>query len=158
MDNEKPIDYQVVLADLKSRRDQLDQAILAIEAMQGIRSEGAPVAKASSNGGGPAELRRDSFFGMTVLEASKKYLAMVKRPTAGADIAAALKEGGYLFTASKPGDTVTAILNRDDAKNGDVVRIGKAMFGLAEWYPNRPKRKKVSEAAVPAPDAEKPAA
>lgn len=156
MENEKivfkPVDYDVVLADLKAQRDRLDQAIAAIEALQGGGRTGV---QSKGNGAIPAkpdELRPDEFFGLTVLQAAVKYLGMVKRPTSSIDIAKGLVSGGYLFSTDKPNETVAAILNRNDAKGGEVVRISKGLYGLADWYQNRPKRKKVAGGAAEVED------
>lgn len=151
MDNEKPIDYQVVLADLKARRDQLDHAIAVLEvlsagALAAPAASGAPI-KPSSSAAPTSELPRDAFFGMTVLEAAKKYLSMTKRPQSAADITSALQRGGYLFTASKPNETVIALMNRNHAKGGEIARVAKGLYGLTEWYPNRAKRNRKKDEA-----------
>lgn len=138
MDN--PINYQVVLEDLVSRRDQLNNAIAAIE---GIVSSGG-VTSISLSGGSSLSatvIKSDDFFQMTILDATKKYLGIVKRPQTAQEISEALKQGGYLFQTGNPTNTVTSVLSRDTAKGGDIVRTGKSLFGLAEWYPTRPKKK-----------------
>lgn len=68
------IDYGAVLADLKERRAKLDTAIEAIETMMG----GVAVGTARSTT--DANIRPDSFFQMSALEAAIKYLGMVKKP------------------------------------------------------------------------------
>jgi len=141
MSTEKVIDYKVVLADLIARRDQLNAAIAAIEAILGvIGPTGAQDAQP-----GMASIRLDEFFGMTVLDATKKYLGMMKDPQSTPDITNALQRGGYLFQTDKPVNTVTSVLIRDDARGGEVVRVGKGKFALAEWYSNRPKPKRQNE-------------
>lgn len=141
MNNDHSIDYQAVLADLTSRRDKLNDAIAGIEAMLGtVPSAGGDASH--RNDKGPAEIREDSFFGMTILDAAKKFLGMTKRPQSAAQVTDALKQGGYLFQSGNPVNTVGSVLNRSDAKGGDVIRVGRGSFGLASWYPNRPKRKK----------------
>lgn len=79
---------------------------------------------------------------MTVLEATKKFLAMSKRTRTITEITDALKEGGYTFATGNPLGTVSAVLHRTDAKGGEVIRVSKGTYGLAEWYPGRAKRKK----------------
>lgn len=139
MSNEEQTNaYDIVLADLMARRDQLDAAIAAIQAAKGGTSGGT----ASNASGGAPQIRSDEFFGMTVLDGAKKFLAMMKRPQSSQTITDALTRGGYLFSAGNPVATVASVLNRDDGKGGDVVRTGKGMFGLASWYPNRSRRKK----------------
>jgi hypothetical protein len=149
MENEKSVDYQAVLADLKARRDQLDHAIAVLEAVAGQSGgAGMPIsaatAKAQASGAPNGEIAPDAFFGLTVLEAAKKYLGMVKKPKSSVEITNALIQGGYLFSTSKPNDTVLVLMKRSDAKGGEIVRVGQGLFGLGEWYPNRPKRKKTA--------------
>lgn len=141
MSTEETNAYDIVLADLTARRDQLDAAIAAIQSAKGVASGGA---LSSASSGGTPQIRSDEFFGMTVLDGAKKYLAMMKRPQGSQTITDALQQGGYLFSAGNPVATVASVLNRDDGKGGDVVRTGKGMFGLAAWYPNRSRRKKTN--------------
>lgn len=81
----------------------------------------------------PTEIRQDTFFGMTISEAIKKYLAMVKRPQRASDIARALDQGGLLHSSKNWLNTVQATLTR---QRGVVVKLPNG-WGLAEWYPGR---------------------
>jgi hypothetical protein len=132
--------YDLVLADLIAQRDKLNAAIDAIQAIRG----GAPSVTSETprhpNGSGSAKIESDSFFGLTVLEAAKKYLAMVKRPQKAATITEALQQGGYHFSAANPVATVGALLRRDDNAEGEVVKLPDGAFGLASWYKTRPRR------------------
>jgi hypothetical protein len=138
--------YDVVLADLLAQRERLDAAIAAIQALKGgggpTGSGGSNAATQTGNGSGSTKIESDSFFGLTILEAAKKYLSMVKRPQKAGAITEALKQGGYTFSTSSPLPVVASLLNRDDAKGGEIVRVSKGMFGLASWYKTRPKRGK----------------
>lgn len=144
--------YQMVLDDLMARRAKLDAAISAIQEAMGM-----PATAQASNGGssGTSTVRSDSFFGMTVLEATKKFLAMSKRTKTITEITDALKEGGYTFATGNPLGTVSAVLHRTDAKGGEVIRVSKGVYGLAEWYPGRGKRKSTDKNGLqinPAPE------
>ncbi len=88
-------------------------------------------------------LRSDTFFRLSVPDAIKKYLAMAKRPQSPKEIAVALKQGGVLSQAAHFYANVTTALKRLK-DSGDVVNT-KEGWGLAAWYPNKPK------ADVPAP-------
>lgn len=137
--------YDAVLADLKAKRDQIDAAIAALTALAGVTSttSGTNVSMP-----GKATIRPDEFFGMTIVEASKKYLGMMTRPQSGQTITDSLKAGGYLFQSEAPVQTVNSILNRAYNEGGDIVRVGKGMFGLAKWYPNRPRVRRTAEEQV----------
>lgn len=132
--------YDVVLADLIARRDQLNAAIAAIEA---AKAGGGVMAGALQSptlpAGASPQIRQDEFFNMTVLDAAKKYLGMMKRPQSARSVTDALVQGGYLFSSENPITTVAAILNRATTGGGGISRVGKGTFGLAEWYPGRPR-------------------
>lgn len=141
--------YLAVLADLERERDQINGMIALIRKRAGLSSE-EPVAGTSPNGTGPHnpesfELRSDTFFGMVISDAIKKYLNIVKRPRRTAEIAHALEEGGLQHTSKRWFATVQTTLNR---MQGVVVKLPNG-WGLLEWYPGRnfekktfPKRKR----------------
>jgi hypothetical protein len=81
----------------------------------------------------PTEIRQDTFFGMTISEAIKKYLAMARRPQRASDIARALDQGGLLHSSKNWLNTVQSTLTR---QKGEVVKLPNG-WGLAEWYPGR---------------------
>ena len=132
--------YQLVLDDLMARRAKLDAGIAAIQEAMGIT--GPPNGSAAVGANGAGSIRSDSFFGMTVHEAAKKFLTMSKRTKTAQEIADALVEGGYTFATGNPLGTVSTVLHRADAKGGEIVRVSKGTYGLSEWYPGRPKKKK----------------
>jgi hypothetical protein len=136
------VDYSVVLADLKRRREELSTAIALIER---ISLGGAPVGGADpSLGGGepepespprdtlPTKVESDTFFGLSITEATRKYLRMKKRPAATREISDALLEGGYLSQSKDFYANVFASLKRSP----DFVLV-QSKWGLAEWYPGR---------------------
>ena len=146
--------YDAVLSDLRAKRDQIDQAIAAIES---IRSGGpAPVRDStSSNGGqnnngatGPGDL-----LGLSMVEAAKKVLAARRRPLKNSEILEAFKVGGLPLTAKEPINVVGSVLTRHFNDVGDIVRISRGTWGLREWYPNRSWKKEKEEAKVEEPVA-----
>jgi len=143
------IDYTNVLADLKARRVQLDTAIAAIEQLAGVPLSGTASATASGTASltvGEEQVKDDSFFGLSIPDAARKFLGMRKRPASTPDIADALKRGG--LTTLKPetfANTVGSVLNRIGKNEGSIVKVGRGKWGLAEWYPGRRKGKKQND-------------
>jgi hypothetical protein len=142
------IDYAAVRADLIARRDELNSMIAGVEKLlgSGISSAtvktGTPTEVAdhpTDDSGVPSAFRADAFFGMTIVEAAKKYLRAMKKPQTTAQITSALQGGGYLFGSTNAVNTVGAVLHRANNK-GDVLKVGKGSYGLPEWYPGRAKR------------------
>ena len=128
--------YEAVLADLRAKRDQLDQAIAAIES---VRAGGSTVAAQGASGAvdGPG-----AFLGMTIVDAAKKLLASRRQPLKNPDIATAFKMGGLVLQSAEPANTIGSVLTRRSTEVGDVVRVGRGTWGLKEWYPNQNFRKK----------------
>ncbi len=129
------IDYKAVLVDLKARRAALDQAIAGIEAIIG---EGPIPGIPQINGRGPAqEILPDTFVGLNIAEAAAKYLTMVGRPARATEaITDALNRGGLDVTQASVG---TVLLRNHNQGESNVVRVGRGLWGLADWYPQRPR-------------------
>ncbi|TMJ47571.1 MAG: hypothetical protein E6G85_27660 [Alphaproteobacteria bacterium] len=149
--------YDAVLADLKAKRDQIDQAIAAIES---IRAGGpAPVRdSAQGNGtkntadvGGPGDL-----LGLSIADAARKVLAARRQPLKSADILEAFRVGGLPLTSKEPLNVVGSVLTRRFNEVGDVVRVSRGVWGLKEWYPNRSfkKEKEAAKEEEPKPPEE----
>jgi hypothetical protein len=145
------------LADLKAKRDQIDQAIAAIEALRGPST----IPGAQKNGSATSADGPSAFLGMTIPEGAKKLLAARRQPMRNPDIAAAFKVGGLVLNSADPVNTVGAVLSRRANDIGDIVKVGRGTWGLKEWYPGRSFKKKVEqdkeeeedEAEEAAPDA-----
>lgn len=137
--------YEVVLADLRAKRDQIDQAIQAIEQVRsGVAVPGGDQTARASQRVAPDD--PGAFLGMTIVDAAKKLLASRRQPLKNADIAAAFKAGGLHLTSAEPANTVGSVLTRRFNDVGDIVKVGRGTWGLAEWYPNRNfKRKPTSK-------------
>ena len=143
------VDYAAVLADLEARKAQIEAAIAVIKPLValGLPPLVAPVmgpptpSLNGGNGGTTPSIESDTFFGLGILDATRKFLGIRKRPASAPEIAEALRAGGQVnATASETfGNTLGATLSRSEAANGPVVRIGRGKYGLREWYANKPR-------------------
>lgn len=129
-----PINYEAVLADLEARKVQLDSAIVAIKM---IMAQGG--SSPSPNGGGSSTSTGPSdFLGMSIPEATKKYLTASRQKRSTQDVMKALEAGG--LPASKY-TTVYSILRRREKQVGDIINM-QGDWALSEWYPNYRKKLK----------------
>jgi hypothetical protein len=130
--------YDALLADLRTRRARLDAAISVIE---DLVASGDLAGVATTSIGSPSygansdqEIPSDAFFGMTITDATKKYLGMVKKKQSTKQIMDALERGGMPHKAKKFYLTVYTTLRRaDKAKRHEIVKVGND-WGLPEWY------------------------
>jgi hypothetical protein len=129
------IDYKGVLDDLRSRRDALNIAIAALEAISGDTST-PPIQFPTTPSPRPqnrdAEIEHDTFVGQSVATATARYLGMVGRPARSTEeITNALNKGGLKSTSG----TVQTLLSRSHhGPNPIVRRAGRGTWGLPEWY------------------------
>ncbi|WP_038380668.1 winged helix-turn-helix domain-containing protein [Bradyrhizobium elkanii] len=143
-DESKGIDpYETVLADLYAKRDQIAQAIAAIESLRGgiMGSPGGGVAATGSAGtikpnNGSLD-HPGALLGMSIVDAAKALLASKRTPLKNPELAAMFKAGGLHMNSKEPANTIGSVLTRRMAEVGDVVRVGRGTWGLKEWYPNR---------------------
>lgn len=143
--------WDAVLAELIEERKKLDGLIE-------LATERAGRGGGISGTDTPTAIRSDTFFGMKAPEAIRRYLAMVKAPKSPAEIAEALKRGGYTTTSTDLPNTLRTALRR--MEDEDVVQVGSD-WGLADWYPGRARTKKAkgngeSETTTPPADATEP--
>lgn len=131
------IDYRAVLSDLKTRRDALDQAITAVEAILGDSPTAAmPVTAKVSNRMQDLEIQHDTFVGLNILDATARYLGMVGRPARPTEeIANALTRGGISATQ---GSVATILSKSHNSPNPVVMRAGRGTWGLPGWYAANP--------------------
>jgi len=136
--------YKTVLADLEERRTAIDREIEAVKSAMG-RASGEPITSGSSvtNGAEPTKIETDTFFGMTVGKAARKYLRMMGKKQHVRDITDALKRGGVKTNE----ESVSALLRRRADNKGDVVNLGRGEWGLTEWYPSAKRRKTTKQQA-----------
>lgn len=147
MSQEQSIDYRAVLADLEVRRAQLDQVIAGIRLILGEQGEGfsTPSTPDGAKREIPQEVKSDTFFGLSVTDATKKYLTIVKDPKSTQEIADALKAGGFKSTAKNFYSNVFTALSRDDT----FCKIKRGQWGLSEWYPGLSRSKTTKENGKP---------
>lgn len=136
--------YAAVIADLKRKRDKIDEMIQSLKV---LRSGGAVAASEPDEQTRPdsANLGESPFLGMSITDATKKLLASRRKPLATADILSALEDGGLVLTGRNKTNTVGSVLNRRFRSVGDVVSVRRGTWGLKEWYPGRNFNKKGSE-------------
>jgi len=132
--------YRTVLKDLKRRKKVIDAAIAGVTALLG-ESETAlqaclpvPLPNIQESG----DVASDSFADLTLTEAARAYLDMVKEPQSTAEIAQALEKGGYPTESKNFSNTVRSVLDRHAKTVGAIVKV-RRNWGLAEW--NRGKGK-----------------
>ena len=140
--------YDIVLADLKAKRTQIDAAIAAIEAMKGgVSASEQPVTKAKASEMS-ASVTAGDFHGMNIADAAKQLLAKGKKPLGTQEITKGIIEGGIVFSTETPANTVNSVLHRRAGKEGDIIRVGRSLWGLAAWYPNPGRFQKKSKPPI----------
>jgi hypothetical protein len=150
-DESKGIDpYETVLADLYAKRDQILQAIAAIETIRGGASGPAGgsatgAANAAGKSGNGSLDHPGALLGMSIVDAAKALLASKRTPLKNPEFAALFKAGGLHMNSKEPANTIGSVLTRRMAEVGDVVRVGRGTWGLKEWYPNRSFKAKDDE-------------
>jgi hypothetical protein len=129
------IDYTRVLADLEARRAALDAAIAGVRALLGQPADAAGAVSVPGTPGQAlewSEIGPGTFHGMSVSEASRKFLEMTKKKQKTRVIAEALVNGGIESESKSFYSTVYTTMQR----NKDFLRLGK-YWALREWYPTR---------------------
>jgi hypothetical protein len=133
------ISISSMIARLKEQQTALGEAIVALEKLEslGFGSMQAPTDLGS--GGISHVVQADTFYGMSIAEAAKKYLNMSgKKPQTTDLITDALGRGGLNATRDSVGTILVRVANQD----GDIVRVGRGLWGLFDWYPGRQRRAK----------------
>jgi hypothetical protein len=148
--------YEAVLADMKAKISQLQQAVATIEA---IRS-GQVLQNQDLNSVSPTppavQVSPGMFHGMSIVEAVKQLLAMRKKALGTQEITEAITAGGVVFSGDTPANTVGSVLHRESAKpTGGVISVGRGTWALPSWYSNPSRfRKKSGEKAEDEPVSE----
>ncbi|MFN0277479.1 MAG: hypothetical protein ACKVRN_02640 [Pyrinomonadaceae bacterium] len=132
------INYSAVLADLEARKAELEAAIATIK---GIVAAGGGFADGGSGGAfSPDNMPVGAFLRLSIADATKKFLDMVKTKQTVPAIIKALEQGGL---PPAKYTTVYSVLRRRESQFGDIIRVGDE-WALTEWYPNNPKLRKQS--------------
>ncbi len=126
--------YRTVLKDLKRRKKVIDAAIAGVTALLG-ESEAAlqaclPVSLPKTQES--RDVASGSFADLTLTEAARAYLGMVKKPQSTTEIAEALENGGYPTESRNFRNTVRSVLDRHAKTVGEIVKVHRN-WGLAEW-------------------------
>ncbi len=137
--SEESTPYDAAISDLESRI-QYFQTML--DGMKQLRSQitGAPMPSNPSRPANESEILHDSFFGMTIGDAAKKYLTMTKTTKSTSDIGAALERGGLKHSSKDFNTTVRSVLGGRE----DFLRVN-GDWGLTEWYPGMRREKKAKQ-------------
>jgi hypothetical protein len=135
------MDYAALLADLQARRDAVARVIqgldMAIEGLSQLVAGGVTIQPTAGAATGPVRtanvaVQSDTFFRMSIGEATKKFLEMAGQPPRSlASITDALNRGGL---KCKPGSVAT-IVGREAEVRG-FVKVGSD-WGLESWYRDR---------------------
>jgi hypothetical protein len=133
----EPINYKAVLADLESKKLQIESAIAAIKM---IAAQGGTLAPGMGSSG---ELGPSAFLKMSIPDATKKFLEATRQKQSTQAVLDALAAGG--LPKSKY-TTLYSILTRRQRQVGDIINM-QGDWALAEWYPNYRKGKDVKEPA-----------
>jgi DNA-directed RNA polymerase delta subunit len=138
------IDYVAVRDDLKKRIEQLQAALAGVEGILAATSLTGSQRVSSAQ-----DIARDEFLGMTIPDAAKKYLEVIRTPQTIGQIWEGLKQGGLPHI--KYNAVYTAIWRRV-SPDGDFARVDETLWGLAAWYKTIPnvKKKDKAKAAKPA--------
>jgi hypothetical protein len=132
-------DYEKVLADLLEERANLDRMITWVQGKLGKVEASAlsiPTSMPSSSQGTvmrSPRLRPDTFFKMSVQEAIRECLNIMRRPMSARDITNALQDGGLTHKAKDLYQTVFPTLMRMKEK-GEVDKLANGDWGLSDWY------------------------
>jgi DNA-directed RNA polymerase delta subunit len=132
------IDYVAVRDDLKKRIEQLQSALNGVEGI--LAAVGLTGSQRASS---PQDIARDEFLGMTIPDAAKKYLEVVRTPQTIGQIWEGLKQGGLPHI--KYNAVYTAIWRRESPE-GDFARVDENLWGLAVWYKTIPNVKRRAKA------------
>ena len=138
-----PSEYDAVVADLENQILELQSTVEVLKRLRdkGATSQGvtlsppgegmavkAPVVRTSIQRmpvlDVPPAIPSDAFFGMSIVDAAKKYLGLVKKPQGTKVIADALNRGGLQHASKSLYATLFSILSRRALKEGDIAKVG----------------------------------
>ena len=138
--------YALVLADLRKRRDEIDNAIRVLLRVSGETPtvEGELAQQVGADVPPPPLQDEGAYLGMSIPDAAKKLLQSRRTKMGNAEIAAALQAGGLILRSAEPSNTVGSVLTRRFNMVGDIVRAGRGQWGLKEWFPHQNFRRRVA--------------
>ena len=142
--------YELVIGDLEAKIASLQMTVDNLKNVRGMTS--ALTAVSAIKPGpvrqeGTSNFGHDAFFGMTIPDAAKKYLAAAKKTVSIPTLVDALLAGGLKSASTNMRENVRSALGR----NPEFVRIN-GEFGLADWYPGKKtqlKKRHIGESSAP---------
>lgn len=113
------VNYNAVLADLEKRRAEIESAIAAVKTILAAIGGGS---FDGSNGGvfSPEKIPTGAFLRLSIADATKKYLDMIRTKQSVPQITQALERGGLPPAKT---NTVYAVLRRRENDIGDIIRF-----------------------------------
>ncbi len=129
-------DLLQLLAELEAERAELDTAIAVIRRKLGKQPNGVTGAVPQKTLPQSGQVRKGDFLGMTIPEATKKYLGIAMEPKTPKEIADALTLGGVHSKSADFGNIVRSTLSRRGKEFG-VESFGDGRWGLSDWRPGR---------------------
>lgn len=134
--------YHDVLSDLRSKKEEIEIAIKAIQGLMGSgeaesgSKENASKSKPNNSIKHKEELPQKigRYSNMTILEATKDYLASIKKPKSSREIADILEKHGFNSSSKNLASTVHITLLRAEKRNDGIIKVDKN-WGLKEWEP-----------------------
>ena len=147
-----PSEYDAVIADLESEILELQTTVETLKRKRDKGSAGEPgtgitiprqpvrepVRRLDT---APVEFPADLFLKMSIPEAVKTYLRMVKRKQSTKQLMEVLDRGGYPHRSKNFYTTVFGVLNRHSKTKGEIAKVD-GDWGLREWYRSLPNEKK----------------
>lgn len=139
--------FDAAIAEVEARIKNLQ---ITLESLKQLRAsaDGATAASVADSRQ-EVEVQHDSFFGMTIADAVRKYLNMVKHTKSTAEIAEVLEQGGLKHASKDFQTTLRSVLGPRE----EFLRVN-GEWGLASWYPGlgrgrKPKTEKPVKRAKP---------
>lgn len=123
-------------ADIAALQRLRERGLLAGGKEPAVPSVSASMAAATTT---PASSKQSLlgsvYYGLGIAEAGMKRLTLCdRRPQKTKEILKALDEAGFRLVSKNPEAALNWALRRRENKEGDVVLMGNATWGLAEWF------------------------
>lgn len=133
--------YDLVIADLRRQRAEIDTMIAKLEAMAGGQpippAEAAEASAINPDASQSSQEENNPYLGMSVADATVALLKKTRKAMSPVEIVKELEAGGLLLSASNKPATIGTLLARRQKRVGDLVRPKRGQWGLKEWYPGR---------------------
>jgi hypothetical protein len=132
--------YEAALADCERELGGIDKELAKIEAKRATLQKTRVALRElislnnpqTTSAGPEFVIPKNAFKDMSIVEATKKYLNIMKVGRSTNQIAAALKEGGYKTESKNFYDTVRSVLKSYKVPKG-AFTYKDGLWGLAEW-------------------------